>query len=260
MQRHHRSEGRRQGHPGPGPTRARGQRLERGAPVGTGCHLPYGQQQPLVARRRRTGRNPRREHFSQQGGQPRAVRHGTDGQSARRTQHYAAAQYGGLQSREERQPHDQPSHSHQSPERHGIHARRRSVRRLYGRRHAGLPRRGIVPHGRRGERGVRRRIRPRQTGIRRIVGTQHPFLHEGHRPPGEIHGAGFRHQGCGAPHPQITESQLFQPGPARLQILVAGIRRPSGHGDRHRADQIRTLARGLRRLGLHQELRQVPAG
>ena len=201
MQRHHRGEGRRQGHPGPGPARARRQCFERGAPVGAGRHLPYGQQQPLVARRRRTGRDPRRKHLPQQGGQPRAVRYGADGQSARRAQYHAAAQHGGLQSRKGRRPHDRPSHGHQSAERHGIHARRASVRRLHGRRHAGLPRRCFVPHGRRGERGIRRRVRPRQAGIRRAAGPQHPLLHEGHGPPGEIHGAGLRHQRCGAPHP-----------------------------------------------------------
>lgn len=60
----------------------------------------------------------------QQGGQPRAVRYGADGQSARRAQYHAAAQHGGLQSRKGRRPHDRPSHGHQSAERHGIHARK----------------------------------------------------------------------------------------------------------------------------------------
>lgn len=58
--------------------------------------------------------------------------------------------------------------------------------------------------------------------------------------------------------PRAPESGVFQHLAARLQILVAGIRRTAGHDPGYRKNQIRTLENRLRRLESHQKFGQVP--
>ena len=52
----------------------------------------------------------------------------------------------------------------------------------------------------------------------------------------------------------------FQGDRFRLPLLVDRVGRPAGHRPRDRDDQVGAVEGRLRRLGLHQELRQVPRG
>lgn len=173
MLRHYRGPCGRRRRADSGPSRAGRQRFERSPPVGAGSDLAHGQQQPLVARRGRHRRNTGREHLPQPGRQSRAVRHGAHRQGALRTEHHALPQHVRIRRRNVR-PHRQIGHGVQSADRNAPHDRRRSFRRLFGRRRARLHGGSRIPHGRRGPRRIRREVRARQDPIRRTAGAQHP--------------------------------------------------------------------------------------
>ena len=146
MLRHYRGPCGRRRRADSGPSRAGRQRFERSPPVGAGSDLAHGQQQPLVARRGRHRRNTGREHLPQPGRQSRAVRHGAHRQGALRTEHHALPQHVRIRRRNVR-PHRQIGHGVQSADRNAPHDRRRSFRRLFGRRRARLHGGSRIPHG-----------------------------------------------------------------------------------------------------------------
>lgn len=160
MLRHYRGPCGRRRRADSGPSRAGRQRFERSPPVGAGSDLAHGQQQPLVARRGRHRRNTGREHLPQPGRQSRAVRHGAHRQGALRTEHHALPQHVRIRRRNVR-PHRQIGHGVQSADRNAPHDRRRSFRRLFGRRRTRLHGGSRIPHGSRGPRRIRREVRAR---------------------------------------------------------------------------------------------------
>lgn len=257
MLRHYRGPCGRRRRADSGPSRAGRQRFERSPPVGAGSDLAHGQQQPLVARRGRHRRNTGREHLPQPGRQSRAVRHGAHRQGALRTEHHALPQHVRIRRRNVR-PHRQIGHGVQSADRNAPHDRRRSFRRLFGRRRARLHGGSRIPHGSRGPRRIRREVRARQDPIRRAAGAQHPVLHQGHGASRTLRSSRIRLEGGRGADSPAPESGVFQHLAARLQILVAGVRRTAGHDPGYRKNQIRTLENRLRRLESHQKFGQVP--